>query len=340
MSGRPLRFLGGVVGGWIVLRVVLLLPAVPPLPPLPVRIAGAPKPPVQPVALAAFAAPVAVIKAPLLRSLPAMVAPIWHPSPGDPRRVALALLELTRVGEAEPIEAASEAPTALEPQAAAPPFSPVLLPPGASRNRWHGAIWLVGREGQGLGGPYGGQLGGSQAGARITYALDKTGRLAVAARIASPIGTRGAEGAIGLEYQPTRLPVRVVAEQRIAIDPGGGGPAVGVVGGVGPVAIHGFRLEAYGQAGVIGRGGGIGYADGAVRVERRVAGRGQVELAAGAGAWGAVQPGAARLDVGPTMGVTVPFGDQKLRLSLEWRERIGGRAAPGSGPAITLGADF
>src|SRR3546814_6988641 len=77
-------------------------------------------------------------------------------------------------------------------------------------------------------------LGGSQAGARLAYAIDPAPRLQLVGRVATPLRGRGREAAIGVAWQPTRAPVRVVAEQRFAIDGGRGGPAIGVIGGVGP----------------------------------------------------------------------------------------------------------
>ena len=60
----------------------------------------------------------------------------------------------------------------------------------------------------------------------------------------------------------------------------------------------------------------------------------------GAGIWGSAQRGAARLDIGPTIGVAVPIARRAIRLSADWRERIAGDARPGSGPAFTIGSDF
>ncbi|MBX9797527.1 MAG: hypothetical protein K2Y03_11635 [Sphingomonas sp.] len=218
-------------------------------------------------------------------------------------------------------------------------MAPLSSAPG--NRRVSGSFWLIARGGDALGpAPLGGQLGGSQAGLRLAYPLDRRGRFAVAARFATPLEGPGREAAIGIEWRPTRAPVRLVAEQRIAIDGGGGGPSLGVVAGLGPVALHGFRLEAYGQAGVIARGRGIGYVDGAARLERRVAGNDKVALSLGGGGWGGAQPGASRFDVGPTASLTFPVARQRLRLSLEWRERIYGAARPDSGLALTLGGDI
>src|SRR3546814_10233062 len=65
-------------------------------------------------------------------------------------------------------------------------------------------------------------LGGSQAGARLAYAIDPAHRLQLVGRVATPLRGRGREAAIGVAWQPTRAPVRVVAEQRFAIDGGRG----------------------------------------------------------------------------------------------------------------------
>jgi hypothetical protein len=232
----------------------------------------------------------------------------------DPGEATIALLGLVRFGVPEP--------------APAPP------------SRWSGSLWGIVR-GRGATGVATPQLGGSQAGVRLAYALDEAGRVTIAGRVATALGTRQQEAAVGVEWRPTRLPVRLVAEQRIGIAPTRGGPGIGVVGGVAEVPLAaGFALDGYGQAGVIARDGGEGYGDGALRVGRDVMARGGVALDVGAGAWGAAQRGAARLDVGPSAALTFPVGAQRARLSLDWRQRIAGDAWPGSGPALSLGADF
>lgn len=343
MSGRPLRFLGVVLGGWVAVRVMLLSQ---PVPGVGVATKQTPKPPIAHLPREAASFESALPTVPSTASRPDLVtlarfrvpsiATPWQRHPGDPDRVALALLALTRLGPTEPdgklVGAHEEPPTT--PALAFPPRTP-----GASR--LSGSAWLIARSGSGLGqSPLGGQLGGSQAGIRVAYAVDRQRRLALVGRIATPLAGPGREAAVGVEWQPTRAPVRIVAEQRLAIDGGGGGPAIGVVGGVGPVPIGNFRLEAYGQAGVIGRGRGVGYADGAVRIDHPIAKRHGVTLAAGLGAWGAAQPGAERIDVGPVLAATVPIAERRVRVALEWRARVGGRAAPGSGLALSIGGDF
>jgi len=175
----------------------------------------------------------------------------------------------------------------------------------------------------------------------VAYLLDRKRRLAVAGRITSPLGSGLREASLGIEWQPTRLPVRIVAEQRVALNAGKGGPAVGVVGGFGPLPIGGgFRLESYAQAGAIHRDRTEGFVDGAAHLSHPVCAIGAVPIEFGAGLWGGAQRGAERLDVGPSLTAALPVAGRSLRLSLDWRERVAGRARPGSGVALTLGADF
>ena len=334
--GRPLRFFGVVLSGWIGLRVVLLWPhldsaaavlhAIAPVPVAAARSA----PPVAPPATRTRIA----IAQPVSPQRRAAVALPRHRRP-DPTRIALALLGLVRFGDPTP----EDDSTALLPGL---PRGTPSARPLRSPSRWSGSAWLVARGGAGTApGGLGGQLGGSQAGARVAYLLDRKHRIALAGRVTSPLGDGLREAAVGVEWQPTRLPVRLVAEQRFAIAGGRSGPAIGIVGGVGPVALPlGFRLEAYGQAGVIRRSDTEAYADAAARIARPLGVVAGVRVDLGAGAWGGAQRGASRLDVGPSLSASLPLGKQSVRVSLDWRERVAGAARPGSGAALTLGTDF
>jgi hypothetical protein len=218
-----------------------------------------------------------------------------------------------------------------------PPLVPTPLAKG--RSRLAGSAWLLARSGPG-GSLDGGQLGASQAGLRLTYALGAARRVALAARVSAPINGRGREAALGIEWQPTRLPVRLIAEQRVSLDGGRGGPTVGVIGGYGPAdMVAGVRLEAYGQAGAIARDGVETFIDTAARITHPVYVAGK-RLDLGLGTWGSAQRGARRFDVGPTLGLAVPVAGKSIRLNLDWRARVGGDARPGSGPAFSIGSDF
>ena len=70
---------------------------------------------------------------------------------------------------------------------------------------------------------------------------------------------------------------------------------------------------------------------------RRVALSGAGTISAGLGMWGGVQPGLYRVDAGPRLSMKVR---NNMRVHLDWRQRLAGNAEPGSGPAVTLAADF
>lgn len=330
--GRPLRFLMVVLTGWTGARAALLWSE----PELagPARatassLAAADRPVLVPmrgaIAGSRAARPAGSIAAANRTSEQASLAPVLPslatlpptiraiPAPGQPERT-----------QAAPIE------PALAMVAAAP-----------HERRWSISAWLVARGGSMAGGgPFGPvQLGGSQAGARLRYALSRT--LALSGRLSAPLRGIGREGALGLEWRPVKLPVSILLERRIALDAGHGGTALGAIAGINPTRVAGrLELEGYGQAGVVARARREPFADGAVRLLHPVAESRHARLALGAGMWGGAQRGATRLDVGPSLVATVPTGGPTLRVAAEWRQRVAGNAAPGSGPAVTVGTDF
>jgi hypothetical protein len=208
------------------------------------------------------------------------------------------------------------------------------------------AAWVFIRQGNGQPGlAEGGQLGGSQAGARATYRLIDPGggAIALAARLSRPLFERGTEGAIGLAWRPDRdVPLELTVERRIAIERGGRDAwAAGIAGGVDRQRLPlGLELDGYAQAGVVGARTRDLYIDGGVAAGRPITLSERASLRIGAGAWGAAQPGLARLDVGPQAVARLPAGPATLRVALEWRQRVAGDAAPRSGVALTLAADF
>ena len=183
----------------------------------------------------------------------------------------------------------------------------------------------------------GGTLGGSQAGARLTYYVSPL--LAASLRSSSPVGGgRGGEIAAGIKVTPFRsIPLSLTAERRQAIGKTGGGRsafALFIEGGVyqRPI-VWGFDLDAYAQGGVVGVRSRDLFADGGFTLTRPLYGR----FSAGLGMWGGVQPGLYRVDAGPRLSMRVR---NNMRVHLDWRQRVAGNAAPGSGPAVTLAADF
>ena len=218
-------------------------------------------------------------------------------------------------------------------------------------SRWSASAWLALRQGNGVtpvqAGPrsdsLGGSLGGSQTGLRLAYRLDPSGHWRGFARIVSTgRAMRGAEGAIGVEWQPLqRLPLRLIAERRAPLFGTGGRSAMAAyaVAGVDDRRLSGsFRLDGYAAAGVIGTVNRDMFAETALRIHRPLLRAGPLHVDAGLGAWGAAQPGLRRVDVGPMLSIR--HDASPLRLTLDWRQRIAGQAAPGSGPALTLASDF
>jgi hypothetical protein len=57
----------------------------------------------------------------------------------------------------------------------------------------------------------------------------------------------------------------------------------------------------------------------------------------GVGMWGGAQPGLRRLDIGPRASMKV---NGKVRVHLDYRQRLVGNAAPGSGGVVTIAGDF
>lgn len=347
-QGRPLRFLLLVLGGWTGARIWSLSPD-PLAPPTDVRaapldrFAGLPlmRPDVPPlravamprhvVAIAREEEPARAGAAPAAAS--ALPAVPTHAAP-DPRRNAIAQASRLRFGDPVP-----------DPDPAA------IVAPARPGSRLSGSAWLLARGGPGVaGGLAGAQLGGSQAGVRLAYAIDRGRRLTIVGRLSTALAASGPhlsdrEGALGLAWRPTRLPVTLIAERRFVFDGragGRGGPVLGAIAGLPPTPIAaGFRLEAYGQAGAIARKGAAveGFGDGAARLARPVTLAG-MHLDVGAGAWGGAQRGASRLDIGPSLAATLPVAGQRIRVALDWRQRIAGTARPGSGPALSVGTDF
>ena len=182
----------------------------------------------------------------------------------------------------------------------------------------------------------GGQLGASQAGARLIYNLDH--RIALVARTSSEVGRRGGEIAGGVRVQPLlAVPVWITAERRQAIGHDGGGRnafALFLEGGVYEQSLPWrLALDGYLQAGAVGMRGPDLFIDGGMTVTRPLF----RQFAGGIGLWGGAQPHLARLDGGPRLTMRVR---NNLRVHFDWRQRLIGKARPGSGPAVTLAGDF
>ncbi len=223
--------------------------------------------------------------------------------------------------------------------------------PRAVPRRWSADGWILWRRGS-VGAATGTLLtpsyGASQAGAVMRYRLAPDSALRPAAYLRTTAALNGSserEVALGLQLRPVAsLPFALAGEARLTAVPGRTylRPAVFAVTELPPFALPlGLRGEFYGQAGYVGGRFATGFADGQLRVDRRLAGIGKGDLRLGGGVWGGVQKGTSRIDAGPTLTIGQPLGGSgSLRLGADWRFRVAGKAAPGSGPAVTLSAGF
>ena len=178
-------------------------------------------------------------------------------------------------------------------------------------------------------------LGASQAYLIARRPLDD--RITLAGRLTSALAggrARQAEAAVGIGLKPLpSLPLEIVAERRVALSAGGRDAWQLRATAGGQVERGGWRLEGFGQAGVVGARAHDLFADGEARVSRPLRNRVRV----GALISGAAQPGVARVDVGPQLRVDLPA---RTALLASYRVRVAGNAAPRSGPAITMAASF
>jgi len=218
------------------------------------------------------------------------------------------------------------------------------------RRRWSGDGWLLLRPGAaGLlaAGTAPSTYGASQMGAVLRYHFAPDSRYRPFAYLRTTAALDGVERDLALGASArilSRLPVLAQAELRATQQVGKTRlrPAVLAVTELAPLALpQGLRAEAYAQAGYVGGRYATPFADGQLRVDRRAVTLGRAELRTGAGIWGGAQKGAARMDLGPTAAVGIALGrSASARVAFDWRFRVAGKAAPASGPAITLSAGF
>ncbi len=333
----PLRFLVLVLGGWIVIRAVVWI--------------GWRQPAADEAATAtaALTVPAPADSPRVLITRPGQVMS-QLPGRGPPRvGIGRAGPSLAMVENPAPFSTIAVAPVhsapVATPDARARPFVPAAsaafpLPPSTSRSRWSASAWLLARpDGAPAALAPAGLLGGSQAGGRLLYRLngDPARPFAIAARVSGPLRGPGAEAALGVDWRPfARLPVHFLAERRQGLDGDGRSAFAALLhGGASAALPANGRLDVYAQAGAVGLTRRDLFVDGAARIGLPL---GPVEI--GGGVWAAAQPGAARLDAGPHVSLPLRSRDANLRLSADWRFRLAGEAAPGSGPALTLATDF
>ena len=225
----------------------------------------------------------------------------------------------------------------------------------SGKPRWSADGWILVRGGDSA--PAlaagGASYGASQAGAVLRYALVPSSPLRPQAyvRVSAALGgtSHETETALGLMARPLRrLPLAVLGEVRLQNQRGAlqARPVVMAVSELAPFrGPLGFDAEAYGQAGWAGGQDATLFYDFAATFQRRVAKPlSGLDLRAGGGVWSGGQRGAARLDLGPRFELRTMIGPPSrrigVRVGVDWRFRVAGRAEPGSGPALTVAAGF
>lgn len=239
---------------------------------------------------------------------------------------------------------------------AEPPFLPMGVPvtrPG--RSRWSVYGWSLVRQGSGTRGlaPVA-QYGGSQAGLLIQYALaDAPNRPMLYARATGALARNDDRMlAIGLSARPVAAwPLDLAVERRMALGTRQRDQlaVMAVAGGAAGLGRSGLRLEAFGQAGLVGLSDPLGFFDLQLLATGPVHQSDSASVALGGGLWagGQQNEGASggkswghRVDIGPRAAMTVPVEGGTLALALDWRQRVDGDARPASGAALTLSAGF
>lgn len=335
MISPPLRFLTVVIGGWVCLRGTVLASAwwgeVAPAAKSPL-----PAQQVRPVFVRVQDGE--VFQAPPM----AAAAEARLSTGGRSHRLMVRHREPVKLAVFPHYETGLEATLPAAPQVLALPAAslpPALLPARQRGRRWSMSSWLFVRNGAADGLAPDGSLGGSQAGARMSYRLngDVARPLALSIRAYAPMGSpAGAEVAAGVDWKPlARLPLHVLAERRQALGREGRSAfSLTAYGGISDTRAGPLLIDAYAQAGAVGAKSRDLFADGSVRLSREVLG-----AKVGAGAWGAAQPGVARLDAGPQASLRLS-NDVPVTVAVDWRFRVAGDAAPKSGPTLTISTDF
>ncbi|MXO49816.1 hypothetical protein GRI42_00695 [Erythrobacter gaetbuli] len=218
------------------------------------------------------------------------------------------------------------------------------------QRRWRFDGWLLLRgvsAGEVGTGPALSSYGGSQAGALLAYSLAPGSRRDPAFYLRASAALREpgqSEAALGVRVRP-------LGDRRLALHAEVRGAQTGSGTQVRPAAFatygyenrnlpHRLGARAYAQAGYVGSDFATGFADGQLVLDREVAKFDLATLRVGAGAWGGIQKGAGRIDVGPSAGLEMEIGDVPARIGLDYRIRIAGDAEPGDGPALTLSTGF
>ena len=224
------------------------------------------------------------------------------------------------------------------------------------RKRWALSFYTMAREGAGDPLAASPVLGGGQSGAMLAWRPNPLGKVPVAVfgRFTAAAGKRSAvdpetaEAALGVRVEPLKgVPVAIDVERRFALGTMSRNAWSARISGGAARSIHlaslPFQLDGWGEAGIVGFHARPDYYAGAqLRGGTPVAQLGRTAIDVGAGGWAAVQRGwgatASRVDLGPSARFRIrPYS---AYAQLDYRARVAGNAMPGSGPVVTIAADF
>lgn len=217
--------------------------------------------------------------------------------------------------------------------------------------RWAGDAWTLLRDPGPVGPAASPVLGGGQSGASVAYTIDPLARrpLAVVARLTAASDGDGApvtastQAGFGLRWRP-RPGLSLSAERLVAVGRDASDDWTLRVAGGGTRRRGRLALDGYAEAGALAKG--PLYAGGQMRLARDLLKDDGATLAIGVGAWGSVQGDRrggttlGRFDLGPAAALQLPIGATSLTIAADWRFRLAGNAAPGSGPSLTVAVAF
>ncbi len=241
------------------------------------------------------------------------------------------------------------------------PGSPPLEPRARSQQRpskaerWSLDAWIFGRDGAAnprvAPGPAP-VYGASQMGGILRFHAAPSRWSAPQAYVRatrSLVDQPESEAAAGVSARLIKnLPIRLAAELRAIDNPFGTDirPAAYAISEVPPLSLPlDLSGELYAAGGYVGGDADTFFADGQTTITRKVANfdlqkADDLRVSVGAGAWGGAQRGVHRLDVGPTLRLDMAIGEMPARVSIDYRERVGGDATPVSGLAATVSTRF
>ncbi len=230
----------------------------------------------------------------------------------------------------------------------------------AKSDRWSLDAWAFWRQGSNSGLISQGRVpvyGASQAGAVLQYRVVPSSRhdpRAYVRAYRALVSNGESEAALGVSARPiSAMPLRLHGEVRVTegrFDTEVRGAAFATTE-IPPLSLPvGAKAEVYAQGGYVGGDSSTAFVDGQLAVTREVAkfdlAKSQsARVSVGGGAWAGYQgAGQAadvhRVDLGPTARLDVRIGQVPARLSVDWRERVSGDAAPSSGVAATISTRF